>query len=91
MLNGAGVDTPQFGAHSTRVASTSAAPSCGIPLDASSKRLQLGKKFWLHCELLGGAPNQNSPGFTRRAQPSIWNRPYWSLICVDVRGSKIRY
>ena len=33
VLNGAGVDTKQFGAHSTRAASTSAALSCGVQVD----------------------------------------------------------
>ena len=33
VLNKAGVDTQQFGAHSTRAASTSAAATCGVPVD----------------------------------------------------------
>ena len=33
VLNGAGVDTAQFSAHSTRAASTSAALSSGVPVD----------------------------------------------------------
>ena len=33
VLNGAGVDTAQFSAHSTRVASTLAALSSGVPVD----------------------------------------------------------
>ena len=34
VLNRAGVDTQLFGAHSTRAASTSAALSCGVTVDA---------------------------------------------------------
>ena len=33
VLNKAGVDTQQFGAHRTRVASTSAANTFGVPVD----------------------------------------------------------
>ena len=33
VLSKAGVDTQQFGAHSTRAVSTSAAATCGVPVD----------------------------------------------------------
>ena len=50
VLNRAGVDTQQFGAHSTRAASTSAALSCGVPVDVL-----------LRAELPDGAQNECSP------------------------------